>query len=713
MGRPGTIGASPAWIRAPHKTAMERTDIIAGPRMGNLPVPLSSFVGRRRELDELAALVTAHRLITVVGPGGAGKTRLAIEALRRLHAPDIDGPWLVELAGVEDGDLVTPAVAQTLGLTVEGVGSAAIVEALAGRPAVLLLDNCEQIVGAVAELAESLVTADGRIHVVATSREPLRVPGEVLLRVESLDPDDAWRLFNDRAAHALPGFQLGPHEDTVVEDIVRDLDGLPLAIELAAARVGVLSVAQLAEILSDRFEVLTEHGRTTAPRHRTLAAAIEWSHRLLEPGEQDLFEALSVFRDGFELDAVTGVCRLDTIPATTGLGSLAAKSMLAVRVLPDGARRYRMLESLRQFGAARLAPERAAQLRSRHARWFADLADTAEQHLRSADAVTWMARLRRDQDNLRAATEFALETGDLETAVRIVGAQSWYWYRRGMVEEGRLWHRRVRDVGDPVDPWLRARAGIGAAALAYLAGDMADGSVDLRLGNAAAEAAGDPTWQAIGQLYSGYSEIMQGDAVAATEHFSRARELARPGVAQDWAVAEVGMLIGTLQRLQGDPEGGLTTTLEARSLADRAGHRWAEGSSAWLAAKILVQLGDLPRAAALMGSVVAQLAQDEDVTSLLTGLHTLAAIAVRDGLADRGVRLLGGVDAVGDRIGYHPEAMDPLDSPSYRESVLAALGDEERAAELERGAVMELGELVELGLALADEVAGAAQASTG
>src|SRR5690606_31521126 len=172
-------------------------------------------------------------------------------------------------------------------------------------------------------------------------------------------------------------------------------------------------------------------GRTTAPRHQTLAAAIAWSHRLLEPEEQELFEALSVFRDGFELDAVTGVCDLDTLPAATRLGALAARSMLAVRVLPDGARRYRMLESLRQFGAARLAPDRAAHLRSRHARWFADLADTAEQHLRSVDAVPWMARLRRDQDNLRAATELALDSGDLETAVRVVGAQSWSWYRRG------------------------------------------------------------------------------------------------------------------------------------------------------------------------------------------------------------------------------------------------------------------------------------------
>ncbi len=454
---------------------MDHTDLIAGPRTGNLPVPLSSFVGRHRELDQLASLVTEHRLVTVVGPGGAGKTRLAIEALRRLDTPDLDGPWLVELAGIEDDDLVTPAVAQALGLTVEGVGSAAIVGALAGRPAVLLLDNCEQVVGAVAELAESLATAPGRIHVVSTSREPLRVPGEVLLPLESLAADEGWRLFADRAAQALPGFELGPDEEPMVEDIVRDLDGLPLAIELAAARVGVLSVTQLAAMLSDRFDLLTEHGRTTAPRHQTLAAAIDWSHRLLAPEEQELFEALSVFRDGFELDAVTGVCDLDTLTAATRLGSLAGRSMLSVRVLPDGARRYRMLESLRQYGAARLAPDRADHLRGRHARWFADLADSAEQHLRSAEAVTWMARLRRDQDNLRAATEFALDAGDLETAARLVGAQSWYWYRRGMVEEGRLWHGRVRDVGDEVDPWLRARAGIGAAALAYSAGDARGG----------------------------------------------------------------------------------------------------------------------------------------------------------------------------------------------------------------------------------------------
>jgi hypothetical protein len=242
---------------------------------------------------------------------------------------------------------------------------------------------------------------------------------------------------------------------------------------------------------------------------------------------------------------------------------------------------------------------------------------------------------------------------------------------------------------------------------------MKHGIIDLQLGNAAALAAGDATWQAIGQLYSGYSEIMQGDVVAGSEHFARARELAQPGLAKDWAVAEVGMLIGTLQRLQGDPEGGLATTLEAGTLAERIGHRWAAGSSGWLASKILVQLGELPRAATLMAPVLRQLAHDEDVTSLLTGLHTLAAIAARDGLANRAVRLLGGVDAVGDRIGYHPEVMDPVDSPAYRESVLGSLADPARAAELERGAAMEVGELVELALELADEVADAARARTG
>ncbi len=205
---------------------------------------------------------------------------------------------------------------------------------------------------------------------------------------------------------------------------------------------------------------------------------------------------------------------------------------------------------------------------------------------------------------------------------------------------------------------------------------------------------------------------MKGEFVAATEHFARARELASPGVAEDWAVAEVGMLTGTLQRLQGDPEGGLATTMESGALAARIGHRWAAHSSRWLAAKIHVQQGDLPRAAALLGPVVGQLAREEDVTSLLTGLHTMAAIAARGGLADRAVRLLGGVDALGDRIGYHPELMDPLDSPAYRQSVLDALDEPARTAALERGATMEVGELVGLALELADEVADAARAPT-
>ncbi|MEU3460070.1 BTAD domain-containing putative transcriptional regulator [Streptomyces sp. NPDC006733] len=441
-------------------------------RSGNARARLTSFVGRAAELAAIGEDLAAARLVTLTGPGGTGKTRLSQETGDLVGERWPDGVWYAELAPVSDPRTVPEAVLTSLGLreTLLHPGSVseqalakegmtkdparALVEYCAGRSLLLVLDNCEHVIDAAAALAEQLLEHCPGVTVLATSREPLGVPGERVRPLDPLPDPFALRLLADRGAAARPGFTV--EDDPVAcAELCRRLDGLPLAIELAAARLRSLTPRQLADRLDDRFRLLTGGSRTVLPRQQTLRAVVDWSWDLLDPAERILLRRLAVFAGGWTLEAVEEVCSDDGIDAADApalLGSLVDKSLVLADLTDDGAR-YRMLETIGEYAAERLAEsgERAV-VEGRHLRCFREYIRTADPELRGADQLLWLARLEREHENLRAALRRAVELGDEQEALQLVLACGWFWEMRNYYTEQQTWPTAVAALGpDPFD----------------------------------------------------------------------------------------------------------------------------------------------------------------------------------------------------------------------------------------------------------------------
>jgi predicted ATPase/DNA-binding SARP family transcriptional activator len=438
------LGVDPsAELRAAHLAVLRgEVDRPTAPRRTNLRAQLTSFVGRDEELARVAKALAENRLVTIVGPGGAGKTRLASEAGAKLMTRD--GVWLAELAAVTDGADVAQVVLGALGLREKHLldrrsatvavqdAETRLVDMLADKTAVIVLDNCEHVIDASARLAEHLLGLCPDVRVLATSREPLGIIGEVVLAVPPLGqpPADsglefalgfpAVRLFADRAAAARPDIVIDEHNIGAVVEIVRRLDGLPLAIELAAARLRAMSIADVAERLSDRFRLLTGGSRTALPRHRTLRAVVEWSWDLLTDDERLLAERIAVFPAGVTTSTAAAVCsdaRLPVEAVPDVLASLLDKSLL--QLVADGDR-YRMLETIREYGVERLAERGELEaVRARHADHFADLVAEAQIHLLSAGQLPWFERLTVERENILAALRFRCDSQDAAGALQI------------------------------------------------------------------------------------------------------------------------------------------------------------------------------------------------------------------------------------------------------------------------------------------------------
>ncbi|MFD8558681.1 BTAD domain-containing putative transcriptional regulator [Streptosporangium canum] len=437
---------------------------------GRLPARLTSFVGRAKELGLLAGLLETSRLVTVVGPGGVGKTRLAVEAVSRHRAHRRGRVWLVPLAGVDTADGLPEAVLGTLSVAEaqpSGTPLDRVVNLLAGGEGVLVLDNCEQISGPVAEFAGQLLERQPYLTILATSREPLEVMGETLCRLGPLDlppahadsaragGSDAVRLFLDRAAAVQPGFALDAPTAVSVVDIVRRLDGLPLALELAAARLRTMSADQVARRLDDRFRLLSTGNRAAQPRQQTLHAVIEWSWDLLTDQERTLARRMSIFPARMRTAAIEAVCSDETLPAGEVvylLDSLVDKSI--VERAGDG---YRMLETIRAHSAdkLRLAGEAEAVLRGL-ARHFADLAEEHEPLLRSDKQAESLRLFQAEYDNLMFALQTAVDGGDAETAARILGPLYWYWVMLRYDARADAYVAKVAEFGDALPADARA-----------------------------------------------------------------------------------------------------------------------------------------------------------------------------------------------------------------------------------------------------------------
>src|SRR5438876_4734629 len=443
----------------------------------NLPGQLTSFIGRETEVAEIKHLISRTRLLTLTGSGGNGKTRLALQTAAEMVDHFANGVWFVDMAAVLDSTLIATTVATTLRLR-EQPGQTmleTLVAFLRGKRLLLIFDNCEQIVSACAVLAEKLLKACPELHILATSREALAVAGETTWRVPSLpvppaQPLDSFeklaenpsvRLFVDRSTSVVPDFQLTAGNAPAVAKICRRLDGIPLAIELAAARVKMISPEEIALRLNDRFRLLTGGSRTALPRHQTLRAAIDWSYHLLGGQEGVLFRRLSLFCGSFSLEAAESICEgsdLDSIDIFDSMSRLVDKSLLILEQ-SEGVTRYRMLETIREYAFDRLREsDEVAGVQKRFLDFFLNLGHRAEQELSGPGQAEWLERLDAEHENLRAALTWNVEDGGLTKVQLNLAVVLWrFWLVRGYWEEGLSCLQRVSSA-ESVRPFAAERS---------------------------------------------------------------------------------------------------------------------------------------------------------------------------------------------------------------------------------------------------------------
>jgi non-specific serine/threonine protein kinase len=571
-------------------------------RHGPLPAPLTRFIGREREAAEVARTLAAARLLTLTGVGGCGKSRLALHVAAAEHERFVDGVAWVELAPLSDPALAARSVAAALGVR-EQAGRP-LVSTLAGalqeRCLLLVLDNCDHLLDACATLAEALLGACPRLTVLATSRQPLGVAGEVAWRVPSLDlPEatvqptaatlagvDAVRLFVDRARLVQPSFAVTDANADTVHRLCARLDGLPLAIELAAARLGVLSPDDILARLDDRFRLLTGGARTAPPRQQTLRATLDWSYDLLAPDEQVVFQRLAVFAGGWTLAAAETVCADATIAPGAVLDLLARlvdRSLVVAETGAGGTTHYRLPETLRQYAAERLGADAAAEAtRRRHADCYLALAEAAAPHLEGRFNQAWLDQLEREHDNLRAALTWAADS-DGAVALRLASALFRFWLMRGHFDEGRRWLETALAAGWDVAVPARVEALAGACYFAHMQNDFARASALAEEGMALAEALGDARLRARVSNPLGYIAIFQGDYPRARARFES--NLAAFRAADDrWGIANTLNPLALVAWAEGD-------NARARALLDEAVPLWQALGNVWGTAWALAYLG--------------------------------------------------------------------------------------------------------------------------
>jgi predicted ATPase/DNA-binding SARP family transcriptional activator/tetratricopeptide (TPR) repeat protein len=588
----------------------------------NLRAELTSFVGRDEELVQVGEVLAEQRLTTLIGPGGAGKTRFAVVVARGQLPDTPDGVWLVELAPVTDPREVPRTVLEALGLSglpaIRPLGLSEtprdpldrLVMALSGKRPLIVLDNCEHLLAAAAHTAHRLLGECPGVRIVATSREPLNIPGETLWPVEPLalppldlgqDQDKllsyaAVRLFVDRARAVRSRFTLDEGNADAVARICRALDGMPLAIELAAARLRAMDPEQVAERLDDRFRLLTGGSRTALPRHQTLRAVVDWSWDLLDEEERALWRRFSVFAGGATLDAIEQIC-LDGESALDLLAAQVDKSLLTVRHGPDGPR-YRMLETIKAYGQQRLAEagEREA-IRRAHGAYFLKLADLARLELLHHDQLTWLARLRADHDNLHVAIIAAIAAGDAATAVSVAGALGWYWWLFTNKQDGIRLITTVIAMPGEVSAERRALACAVGALLAVASNDEATAMEmfhKARLIVSTLDGVEDPLLRLVGPL-SAIIETVETGTAAGLSVDSFDEVVADP---EPWIRASALMIRGHIRLNFGREHDLAMRDFElALGLYESVGERWGQAFTLASIATLQSWAGDFAAAA--------------------------------------------------------------------------------------------------------------------
>jgi non-specific serine/threonine protein kinase len=645
-------------------------------------------------MAEVEKLLKKHRLLTLTGPGGSGKTRLALAVAREVLDGYEDGAWLVELAPLSDPELVPQAVASVL-MVREAPGRSlleTLAEHLRSKTALLVLDNCEHLVGASASLAEALLRRCPDLSILATSREALGVEGETLFVVPPLSlPDprhlpaldglsdyEAVYLFAERARAVRPGFEITEENAVSVAKVCHRLDGMPLAIELAAARARALSVEQISSRLDDAFRLLTGGSRTASAHHATLRATMDWSYDLLSTDEKVIFGRLSVFAGGFSLEAAEAVCAGGSIgegEVLDLLSSLVSKSLVLVEE-QDGETCYGLLETVRQYASERLEESgEAEEVGGRHARHYLALAEEAEPELVGTRQEAWMGRLEAQHDNLRAALSWALAHEDAELGLRLGGALGEFWHMRGHLGEGRGWLEAVLAKGGGPEA-ARAKALGKAGWISWEQGDYERSIATNEEGLALARQGGDRAAIALALSTLGVGELELGKAGRAAALFEEAMALQRASGDTAGLVRTISFL-GFAAVIGHDYERAAALHEEGLGLArEAADASTINVSLLTLGAQAHLGLGDHRRARALYEEGLALARRLRLKHYIATLLHAPAMSAVAEGRPERAARLWGAAEALREAIGA---ILTPTERSYYGPHIGAArsrLGDE-------------------------------------
>ncbi|MFJ8012321.1 ATP-binding protein [Streptomyces sp. NPDC096339] len=641
---------------------------------GNLPSELGGFIGRGGELDALGRLLDSSRLVTVTGVGGVGKSRLVLAAARAVSEPDgelpqeryCDGVWLAELAAVRDPALLEIALSEALGLTDHTTRPprTVLAEHLAGRRLLLVLDGFEQLVDETAELVRELLRHSPGLRVLAAGRRPLALDGELAFPLAPLDGEASLALLTARASAADPAFRVAGADRAALAELCARLDGIPLALELAAARLRVLSPAQVLARLEDRFALLTGGVRGVLPRHRALRTAIGWSHELCTPAERLLWARLSVFAGQFDLDAAEYVCAGPDLPVDSVLdlvGELLAQSLLVREESPAGVR-YRMLETVRVYGAGWLeSTGDTGRLRRRHRDWYMGLATWCETDWFSPRQEEVAALVEAELPNLRLALECCLDDPEeVHLGQYLAGTLWFYWAGCGRLTEGRHWLDRsleCRESGTPTTTALPADEPSRLKALwvlgyvCALQGDAVAATSALYECRDGAARSGNALAAAYAVHRLGCLALVSDDMERAGELLGSALERYRDAGELNSNVLMCQVELGMALAFQGEPAGALSLCEEVREICEERGERWTKAYALYVLAYAALDAGATPEARRLLTECVEINHAFHDLVGLVLALELLALVTVAEGDAAEAAVLQGAAEPLWDGVG--------------------------------------------------------------